>query len=202
MEENVKDLLEELKDISELMLDFGYSSVFFKSKDIAKEVEMLYDRLEILEEKLYLHLFAASRGRAVKKLISVIELVESAKKVASAARNLSGLVLEGKELHPIIREALQQSEECISKVIVSNKSYLNKKTFADVRLRTNTGSQVIAIRRKVDGNKKWIFNPKKSTTILAGDILISIGTQNSSKKLKRVASGRLKLNSNYEEVNK
>jgi uncharacterized protein with PhoU and TrkA domain len=202
MEENVKDLLEELKDISELMLDFGYSSVFFKSKDIAKEVEMLYDRLEILEEKLYLHLFAASRGRAVKKLISVIELVESAKKVASAARNLSGLVLENKELHPIIREALQQSDECISKIIISNKSELNKKTFADVRLRTNTGSQVIAIRRKVDGNKKWIFNPKKSTTILANDILIAIGTQNSNKKLKKIASGRLKLNANHEEVNK
>ena len=32
MGKNVKELLEELKNLSELMLDLAYSSVFFESK--------------------------------------------------------------------------------------------------------------------------------------------------------------------------
>jgi len=189
--ENVKDLLEELKNLSQLMLDLAYSSVFFKNKEIAKEVALLYERLEELEEKLYLHLFAASRGRVMKKLISIIDLVESSKNVATAARNLSELVIEGKEMHPIIKQALEESDEQIARCTVSRKSLLYNRTIGELRIRSNTGADLIAIRRGSEG-KSWIFDPKKDTVIRHNDILICVGPSASCRKLSKLATGEVK----------
>ncbi|MBI2579752.1 MAG: potassium channel protein [Candidatus Aenigmarchaeota archaeon] len=187
MQENVKDLLEEMKNLSSLMLDLSYSSVFFTSKDIASEVVELYDRIEDIEEKLTIHLLSASREpHLAKKLVSVFEVVESAKRVASAARNMSQIVLDNKELHPIIKEALQESDERITRAIISGSSLLANQTIGDLRLRTETGIHIIAIRR----GPKWIFNPRKATNLMKNDILIGIGPKASCRKLRRLAERR------------
>ena len=188
MTENVKDLIEEVKNLSELMLDLAYSSVLFESKDIAKEVLLLFNNLDSLEERLYLHLFAASRGKFSKRLISIIDIINSSKMVASAARNMSELVLEGAELHPIVKEALQSSEESITREIVSTKSLLKNKSLGEVRLRSKTGINIIAIRR----GDKWIFYPNKYTAILENDVLIGVGSSGSCRMLSKLAKGEIK----------
>lgn len=188
MTENVKDLIEEVKNLSELMLDLAYSSVFFESKEIAKEVLLLFNNLDALEERLYMHLFAASRGKFSHRLISIIDIIESSKMVASAARNMAELVLEGAELHPIVKEALQASEESIARETVSSKSIIKHKTLGDVRLRSKTGVNVIAIRR----GDKWIFYPNKNTTILEKDVLIGVGSSGSCRMLGKLAKGDIK----------
>jgi len=187
MGENVKELLEELKNLSELMLDLAYSAVFFENKDIAKEVMLLYERLEDIEEKLYMHLFAVSK-RMSKKLISVIELVETSKHVAGAAKNIAEMILDGKLLHPIIKEALKETDESIVRTKVSKNSILSEKTLGELKFRSNTGIDVIAIRR----GKKWIFDPKKNTRVQVGDVLISVGSLESCEKAKEIASGKIK----------
>lgn len=192
MAENVKELIEEIKNLSELMLDLAYSSVLFRSREIAKEVILSYDRLEELEESLYMHLFAAARGRSKTRLISVIDLVESAKTVASAAKNMSEPVIEGKELHPIIQEALKESEETIARADVGRSSVLKNKTLGEIKLRTNTGANVIAIRRETPHGHRWIFNPKKDTTIYERDILIGVGPEPACERLRKVAKGVVK----------
>jgi len=188
MGKNVKELLEELKNVSELMLDLAYSAVFLKNREIAKEVMILYERVEDLEEELYMHLFAIS-NKMSKKLISLIELVETSKTVASAAKNLAELVLDNKLLHPVIKDALKETDESITKNKVSKNSILVNKTIGELKLRSNTGIDIIAIRRK---NKKWVFDPHKNTRIRAGDVMISVGTAESCKKAKKIANGEIK----------
>src|SRR3989344_315747 len=188
MAESVKELIEDIKNLSELMLDLAYSSVFFESKEIAKEVMVLYNELEDLEEKLYLHLFAASRGKIQKKFISVIDVVESSKWVANAAKNMSETVLEGKALHPVIKEALKATDESIVRANVTKKSILRDKTLGDLKLRTEMGIHIIAIRR----SNKWIFNPKKGTDILENDVIFGVGPSASCKKLSKLAKGEVK----------
>ena len=189
MPENVKDLLEEVKNLSELMLDLAYSSIMFESKEIAKEVLLLFNNLSDLEEKLYAHLFAASRGRYSRKLISVIDVIESSKMVAAAARNMSELVLEGAEMHPIVKEALQASDESIARAEIKRESALANKTLGELRLRSKTGVTVIAIRRK----DKWIFYPHKNTLMLENDILIGVGPGEGCKLLGKLAKGEKRL---------
>ena len=186
MGKNVKELLEELKNLSELMLDLAYSSVFFENKDIAEEVLLLFERLEDLEEELYMHLFAISQKMS-RKLISVIELVETSKNVASAAKNIAQMVLEGKLLHPIIKQALRETDESVVMTRILKNSVLSGKTLGKIKLRSNTGIDVIAIRR----NKKWIFDPKKNTRMNQGDVMICVGSMESCEKAKKLASGEL-----------
>lgn len=189
MSENVKDLLEEVKNLSELMLDLAYSSVLYESKEIAKEVLLLFNNLDDMEQKLYTHLFAASRGRYSRKLVSVIDIIESSKMVAAAARNMSELVLEGSELHPIVKEALQASDESITRIEVTGKSMLANKTLGELCLRSRTGVNIIAVRRK----DKWIFYPHKHTLMQENDILIGVGPGESCKLLNKLAKGEKRL---------
>lgn len=192
MAENVKDLIEEAKNLSELMLDLSYSSVLFESKDIAKEVIISYDRLKELQERLYMHLFAASRGRFSHKFVSIIDLIENAERVAVAAKNMSELVLEGKEMHPVIKSALKESDETMVRTQVSNNSVLAGQVIGDLKIRTQTGAQVIAIRRDEGGRSKWVFSPKKDTVIVGNDVLIAVGPKQACDKLRKLAEGVLK----------
>ncbi len=180
MGENVKDLLEDLKNTSELILDLGYSSVLFENKEIAKEVEILYDNIDDIEEKLYLHLFAAARGRPSKKLIGVMDIVESAQLVSQAARNLAELTLSGRKLHPIIKDALKDTDETIFRSKAGN--YVSGKTLLELGLRKKYGVNIIAIRR----HKKWVFNPKKNTKLKKNDILMCVGSKGTRRSVKKL----------------
>ena len=186
--QSVKELIEEVKDLSELMLSLAYSSVFFESKDIAKEVMILYNDLENKEEQLYLHLFAASRGKPSERLISVIDIAESSKMVGNAAKNLSEGVLQGRKMHPIIKDAIRESDESIVKCVVTDKSIMKNKNLADLKIRTDVGIQIIAIKRE----SRWIFNPKKDTEIFKNDLLIGTGPRTGCKKLDKLAKGEVK----------
>ena len=187
--ENVKELLEEVKNISGLMMDLAYSSILFENKDIAKEVMILFEELEKKEEKLYMHLFAASRGMSARKLISVTDLVEAAKLVAMGARNLSEMVLAGSALHPVIKDALKDSDDSIVKAEIKKKSMLCSKTIGDNKIRTETGIDIVAIKR----SGRWIFDPQKRTKLLNRDIIIGVGSNDSCKKIQRVARGVEKI---------
>lgn len=189
MAENVKDLLKEMKNISSLMLDLAYSSLFLKNKDVAEEVMILYKELEDIEERLYLHLFAAARSKPAARLISVVDIVEAAKDVAIAAKHMSEMVLEGAHLDPIIKEAIGESDESIARVAISKRSILVNKKLEELKLRTETGFDILAIRH----GKKWTWNPKKSTILKHGDIVIGVGPQASCQKFYDLASGSLKL---------
>ena len=181
---NVKTSLEELKDTSALMLDLAYSSIFFNNKEIAEEVTLLYKKIENLEEDLYMHLFSASRGIYNSKLISLIDIVESTKSIANAARNLANLVIEGRELHPVIKEAIKESDELISRVIISENSQAINKTLRE--LGENLVVNMIAIRRKKEKEYKWIFDPKIDTKILAGDTIIIVGHESACNTFKQL----------------
>ena len=120
-------------------------------------------------------------------MISVIDLVESSKLVASAAKNMSELVIEGSSLHPIIKDAIRESDESITKADIKKNSILKDKTIGDMRIRSETGADIVAIRR---GNK-WIFDPTKKTTIEKDDVLICVGPSASCKKLRQAANGEV-----------
>jgi uncharacterized protein with PhoU and TrkA domain len=193
MAENVKDLIEEVKNLSELMLDLSYSAVLFDSKDIAKEVIISHDRLKELEERLYMHLFAASRGKFSQKFVSIINLIENSERVATAAKNMAELVLEGREMHPVIKTALKESDETVVRTQVIKGSILAGQPLGgELKVRTNTGAQVIAIRRDEGGRSRWIFNPKKDTVVMENDILIGVGPRQACDKLRKLAEGVLK----------
>ncbi|WP_048148416.1 potassium channel family protein [Palaeococcus ferrophilus] len=187
---NVKEIFIEMKNTAELMVDLAYSSVLFNEEDIAEEVLELEEYLDLLNYHLTVHAVLAARNpRDAEKITSILQMAHAIDDVSNAAADLAKMVLEGVELHPVIREAIMESEEVIGRFIVAPHSVLVGKTLEELDLASNTGVWLIAVRR----GKRWIFAPDGDFKILANDVLIGRGTQTSIDYLKELARGIMKV---------
>ncbi|RLI74076.1 potassium channel protein, partial [Archaeoglobales archaeon] len=109
----------------------------------------------------------------------------SSEQIADSAKEIAQIVLQKLEIHPIFKEAMRETDEVITMVEVGERSKLDGKTLGEAKVETTTGMHVIAVRR---GNR-WIVNPKASTKIHAGDLLIAKGTRESETLLKKLCLG-------------
>lgn len=187
---SVKEIFIEMKNIVELMVDLAYTAILFGDKEIAEEVLDLEERMDLLNYHLMTHAVLAARNpREAEQITSVLQMANSIEDISNAAGDLAKMVLEGVELHPVITEAIMESEEVIAKIPVSADSVIVGKTLGELNLATNTGVWVIAVKR----GKRWIFAPDKDFKIKPGDILIGRGTHTSVEHLKEIARGVIRV---------
>ncbi|MCA6213372.1 potassium channel protein [Thermococcus sp. 101 C5] len=187
---SVKEIFIEMKNIVELMIDLAYTAILFKDREIAEEVLDLEERMDLLNYHLMTHAVLAARNpREAEQITSVLQMANSIEDISNAAGDLAKMVLEGVELHPVITEAIMESEEVIAKIPVSGDSVIVGKTLGELNLATNTGVWVIAVKR----GKRWIFAPDKDFKIKPGDILIGRGTHTSVEHLKEIARGVIRV---------
>ena len=187
---SVKEIFIEMKNIVELMIDLAYTAILFKDREIAEEVLDLEERIDLLNYHLMTHAVLAARNpREAEQITSVLQMANSIEDISNAAGDLAKMVLEGVELHPVITEAIMESEEVIAKIPVSGDSVIVGKTLGELNLATNTGVWVIAVKR----GKRWIFAPDKDFKIKPGDILIGRGTHTSVEHLKEIARGVIRV---------
>jgi uncharacterized protein with PhoU and TrkA domain len=119
-----------------------------------------------------------------KPLIALLDLANTTEQIADSAKEIAEIVLQKLEIHPIFKEAMKETDEIITIMEVSERSNLDGKTLGEAKVETNTGMHVIAIKR---GNR-WIANPKASTKIHSGDLLIAKGTRESEVLLRKLCS--------------
>lgn len=187
---SVKEIFIEMKNIVELMVDLAYTAILFGDKEIAEEVLDLEERMDLLNYHLMTHAVLAARSpKEAEQITSVLQMANSIEDISNAAGDLAKMVLEGVELHPVITEAIMESEEVIAKIPVSGDSVLVGKTLGELDLATNTGVWVIAVRR----GRRWIFGPDKDFKIKPHDVLIGRGTHTSVEHLKEIARGVIRV---------
>ena len=187
-EVDLEDLILEVKDKSELMIDLAYSSLLYDNRRIAQEVYDLEDYVDSLHQTIYrIILSKLKEGEIdVDESLVLLRLVDSGEQIADAAQEIADVELRDVELHPIIKESIKESDTVFTRVEVSENSILCNKTLGEIRLASETGMTVIAIRR---GNK-WKYGPNGDTKILAGDILFAKGPADGEKELLEIASGK------------
>lgn len=187
---SIKNLLIEMKNLSELMVDLAYSSVLFQNEDAAEEVLNLENRVNGLNYEIKKESLLAARSvEDAEKLTVLLEVAEAAESIANAAKDLADITLKGMEPHPVLKMAMADSETNIYRVNVSPNSDLVNQTLGDLLLSNRTGMRVISIRR----NKNWIYGPDKDTTILDNDVLIVKGTEAGYEILKKLAHNEITL---------
>lgn len=180
---NVKDILVEMKDTSELMIDLAYSALLTNSKDVAEEVEGLEELMDNLQyEVAILCMLAARTPEEAADLSGILHVASASEKLSDAAEDIVDVVKRGVGDHPVYQSMLELAEEQVVKISVEGKSDLVGKTLGEYRLLTETGCFVRAIKR----NGGWIYNPSKNTKVKEGDTLIVIGAQNSVEKLEKI----------------
>lgn len=185
---SIKDILIEMKNLSELMVDLAYSAVLFNSKDAANEVLKLENKVNSLNYEIKKQSLVAARSvEDAEKLTALLEIAEAAESIANAAKDLADIVIKGIKPHPVFKMVMEEAEEIIVSVSVQNDSELCNKSLGELVLANRTGMSVIAIRR----DETWIYGPDKHTVIRDDDALIAKGTEVGSELLKKLANNEI-----------
>jgi uncharacterized protein with PhoU and TrkA domain len=183
----VRETLIIMKDISELMIDLAYSAALFDNDELAKEVMELESKMDDLAYLLNMNLMLAARDKQdAETLAGVAKVGSLTNAISDAAADIAGLVLNDLRVHPIVREVFQRAEEHITRVIISEDSFLAGKTVNDLDLAAEVGADIIAIRR----GRHWHINPDKEI-LLPEDSLVARGTAEGLQKLGQAARGEI-----------
>jgi len=184
----VEDIVLEIKDKSELMVDLAYSSLIYDNKTIAKEVYDLEDLIDDLYQTIQKKTLEGVKNKdlSIDDALTVLRLAECSEKIADAAQEIADVELRDVELHPILKMSIRESDVVFTKVHVEPNSILCNKTLGKLKLGSETGMLVIAIRH----HEKWLYGPNKNTMIDPGDILFAKGPEDGEKHLIELARGQ------------
>lgn len=187
-EKTVEDIVLEIKDKSELMVDLSYSSLIYDNKVIAKEVYDLEDLVDNLYKTLQRKTVENVKNKklSVNDALTVLRLAEAGEQIADAAQEIADVELRDVELHPILKMSVRESDVVFTMIKVEPSSILCGKTLGEIKLGSETGMYVRAMRH----GKRWRYGPDKKTHIDEGDIIFARGPEDGEKHLIELATGK------------
>lgn len=182
--EEIVERFVELKDTSELMMDLAYSSLLLNSRELAEEVQRLEEYVDKRHTDFELLVLSSKfKKEEARGFLGLIRLGVVTEKIADAAAEIAEVVLRGIEPHPVLKLTIEEAEETVTYVRVTEGSSLVNKTLRETRIPEETGMWVLAIRRR-----DKCIRPKPDSKIEAGDILIASGYAEGEEDLKKLVS--------------
>jgi uncharacterized protein with PhoU and TrkA domain len=181
---NVKDLLVEAKDASELMVDLAYAAVFFNEEKLAEEVERLEDRMsEHLRRMRQVAMLAARSPEDAEGMAGVLWIADAIEKIGDAASDIARVVAARLGIPDALRPDLRHADEMTARVKVRAGSEMVGRTLRDLSLPTETGMWVMAIRSGME----WRFDPGPDDVISEGDVLLVRGPEEGVNLVRALA---------------
>ncbi|HET7325080.1 MAG TPA: TrkA C-terminal domain-containing protein [Halococcus sp.] len=196
--ERAMDSVVLMKNMSELAVDLAYGAVLFDSQDIAREVLSLEAEVDALQSRFEAWtLRAAGRVDDPVSLRGLVHLARSTEVISDAALEIAEGVLRGLGSHPVIAEAVRESDEVIVRLSVERGSELDGTTLGERMVKTETGMRVIAVRRTgrtavtdesatdetVTHTDDWVVSPGPETELHAGNVLLAKGPRAAAERL-------------------
>jgi uncharacterized protein with PhoU and TrkA domain len=184
----VRNLLLEMKNLSELMIDLAYSSALFNDEDLAQDVLALESRIDTLSYLLDMEIMVAARDpKDAEDMVGISIVASSTNKISDAAGDIAAIVTRKIGIHPIVREIFEKVEERLMKVTVKDGSKIVNEKISDLDLAARMGVDILAIRR----NHDWILNPDDDQRVFRGDVLITRGAPMGTAVFKDMVEGQL-----------
>ncbi|MFB6110514.1 MAG: potassium channel family protein, partial [Halodesulfurarchaeum sp.] len=150
--------------------------------ELEAEVDALKSRFEAWT------LRAAGRAGDPVSLRGLVHIAQSTEVISDAALEISEGVLRGLGSHVVVQEAVEESDEIITRMTVESGSALDGSTLGERAVKTETGMRVIAVRRPADGGDEWKVQPGPETGLEAGDVLLAKGTRSGAANLEALAT--------------
>jgi len=176
-----------MKNMSELAVDLAYGSVLFDSEDVASEVAELEAEVDALQSRFEAWtLRAAARVDDPVTLRGLVRIGTSTEEISDAALDISEGVLRGIGAHPVVTEAVLESDEVIVRLTVDPGSALDGVTLGEREVKTETGTRVIAVRRPGEGDDDWVVSPGPTTRLNGGDVILAKGTRTGAERLEEL----------------
>lgn len=181
---NVKDLLVELKDASELMIDLAYAAVFFNEDKLAREVARLESRMtDDLRRLRTTAMLAARSPEDAEGMAGVLWIADAIEQVGDAASDIARVVAARLGIPDALRPDLRHADEVTARVKVRDGGEVAGRDLRELSLPTETGMWIVAIRSGLD----WRFDPGPDDVISAGDVLVVRGPDEGVNELRLLA---------------
>ncbi|MCS7139289.1 MAG: potassium channel protein [Candidatus Nezhaarchaeota archaeon] len=166
---SVRELLIEIKNITERIVDLAFSSLMFNLEDVAREVLRLEERIDDLLYMLFIRILMASEtARDAERLAPILAIASAMENIANAAGDLAAVFLKGFKLHPVVYESLKEVEERVVSIKIKKSSKLAGKRISDISEELGVAVVPLVICRS---NRRMI-NPPEDFILEPGDALI------------------------------
>jgi uncharacterized protein with PhoU and TrkA domain len=181
---NVKDLLAEAKDTSEIMVDLAYAALFFDSEDLAEEVGRLEDVMNgYLRDLRRISMLAARSPEDAEAMGGVLHIAGSIEQIGDAAADIARVVTAELGIPEALRPDLRHADEIVGRVRVREGAECVGRSLGELTLPSETGMWLIAIRR----GDEWEFDPGADTVLNNGDVLLYQGPEEGVNLLREKA---------------
>ena len=181
---NLKAMLSDAKDTSELMVDLAYASVYFGDATMAEEVDELEDDFSALVHDMRAVCVMAARApREADAMSSVLQVISSIERIGNAAVDIARIVTHRVGIPRELLADLAEAEEVAHRVLIREGSHFAHRVLADFELPVAVGMRVVAIHR----GREWITDVSGNEILLPGDILFLHGTPAGIVRLRQLA---------------
>ncbi|QIN79326.1 potassium channel protein [Rubrobacter marinus] len=181
---NLKEMISEAKNTSELMVDLAYAALFYNSEDFSEEVIRLERRLnDLVFDMRSLAIFAARSHADAEQMAGILQVVQDIEKIGNAATDIAKIVEKKLGIPPELLQDLPAAEEITSRVHIAPESALDGRSLDELDLPVETGMRPIAIR----SGSEWNFDPEPEDVLRAGDVLFMQGPPEGVAEIREFA---------------
>src|SRR4051794_19884079 len=185
---NLRTMLSEAVDTSELMVDLAYASVYFGDPDMAEEVSELEEQMSDLVHDMRAKCILAVRSpRDAEAMSSVLQVIGAIERIGDDAVNIARIVTHRLGIPRELVADLSDAEEVSHRVLVREGSHMAHRPLSALELPVATGMRVMAIRRDRD----WITDVEGDVVLTPGDVLFLEGPAAGIVRLRELASAPL-----------
>jgi uncharacterized protein with PhoU and TrkA domain len=181
---NLKDMLAEAKNTSELMVDLAYAALFYNSEDFSEEVFRLEERLnDLVFDMRSLAILAARSPADSEQMAGILQVVQDIEKIGNAAYDIAKIVVKKLGIPPELLQDLPDAEEITSRVRIEPESSLDGRSLQELDLPVETGMRPIAVRY----GSEWNFDPDPEDVLREGDVLFLQGPPEGVAEIRQLA---------------
>ncbi len=175
----LREIIQEMKDKSELMIDLAFAALIFRDTEIAEDVQELEEEMDALNYKAKMAVLDMASEISKERLLSVLELINATESIADGALEIVFNVFRG-EIHPIFKEAMQETREVVARFRISDESVLADQSLGELKLATKSGMHVFLVKRY----REYIVDPGKDFRLRKGDIIFAEGPPEGKTQLE------------------
>lgn len=169
---NLRTLLADAKDTSELMVDLAYAAVYFGDPDMAEEVRDLESVLtQLVTDLRSLAILGVRHPREAPGMGRVLHVISAIERIGNDAVNIARTVTNNLGIPAHLVEELRDAEEVSHRVVVAESSTMAHSTLLDLELPVHTGMRILAVR----GGDGWTTAVSGETILVPDDVLFLEG---------------------------
>ena len=182
---NLRAMLAEAKDLSELMVDLAYAALFFGDPEMATEVDELEVQMtELVRDMRSVCIMAVRHPREAEGMSSVLQVISAIERIANDAVDISRIVTRRLGIPAELVANLSGADEVSHRLVVREGSHMVRRPLGDLELPVVAGMRVMAVKRE----RSWITDVGGAQLMMPDDVLFLRGSPAGIMRLHQLAA--------------